>query len=194
MEVNPMSQDIQIGAQATPNPETLKFVVNRQFLLSGSLDFSRKELAKDSPLAKALFEIKDVRGVFIGTNFVTITKAPDTSWSELAKPCVDTLGSVLKSEQDPVGRLEAAASTGQVTGGEEDPDVIKIKEVLDREIRPAVAADGGDIVFHGYKDGVLTLHLQGACSSCPSATLTLKMGVETRLKSLFPEIKEVVQI
>ena len=188
-----MAEKIEIAAMATPNPETLKFVVNRELLPQGSMDFPNKETAKDSPLAKALFEIPEVQAVFIGTNFVTVTKSPETSWSTLAKPSIDVLTTVFGMESDAVGRLEKAPQTA-VSQTAESAEVQKIKEILDREIRPAVAADGGDIVFHGYKDGVLTLHLQGACSSCPSAMLTLRMGVETRLKSLIPEIKEVVQI
>ena len=187
-----MTEQVQIAAQATPNPETLKFVVNRELLPKGSRDVRTKEAAQASPLAKALFEISEVRGVFIGTNFVTVTKAAEVTWSTLAKGCVQVLSTVLQKEKNPVGEL---AESAQAPGAEEEsPQIKQIKEILDREIRPAVAADGGDIVFHDYKDGILTLHLQGACSQCPSAMMTLRMGVETRLKSLVPEIKEIVQI
>ena len=180
---------IQISAESTPNPDTLKFNVNKQLLPQGSVDITDKDKAQNSPLAKALYEINHVNGVHIGTNFITITKTSEAAWSELAEPCTDTLKKVLLDVSDPVGQVDVEAAKVST-----DPIEIKIKQILDSEIRPAVAQDGGDIVFHGYKDGVVTLHLQGACSSCPSSVMTLKMGVENRLKTVIPEIKEVVQI
>ncbi len=183
---------VQISAEITPNPNTLKFVVNRTFFEFGSMDFPDKEKAQESPLASKLFELPQVAGVFIGTNFVTVTKTPEADWNALITPVVGALRVLLAAGAAVTGNAENKTDGGQPKAA--DPIEIKIREILDREIRPAVAMDGGDIVFLSYKEGVVTLHLRGSCSACPSSVMTLKMGVESRLKAEVPEVREVVQV
>ena len=187
------TKTIQISAEVTPNPNTLKFIVNKALVGSGSLNFTDREKAKGAYLPEKLFEVENVLGVMIGTDFITITKAPAASWKELVQPLTEKIKTLLSSNEVllPAGFNMAAPAVGASANGEIER---KIKEVLDTEIRPAVAMDGGDITFYGYQDGIVTLHLQGSCSSCPSSVMTLKMGVENRLKSLIPEVREVVQI
>ena len=181
---------VTISAQITPNPNTLKFVVNKLLLESGSIDFVNEVAAADSPLPLALYQIKGVTGVLVGTNFVSVSKAISIDWASLAEPISDTLQSVLSGE-GPFIKQELLTEKNQTPDTEIER---RIKEIIDTEIRPAVAMDGGDIIFQGFEDGIVSLSLQGACSTCPSATLTLKMGIENRLKEEFPEIREVVQI
>lgn len=186
------AHEIQITVEITPNPNTLKFNVNKMLLEAGSIDFPTKEKAAEAYLASELFKVEHVTGVHIGTTFVTVTKNPDVRWEELAQPVTDKIKSLLSSDKElfPASLIPAAPVR---TAGDSEIEQ-KIREILDNEIRPAVAMDGGDIVFHGYENGVVTLHLQGSCSSCPSSVMTLKMGVENRLKQSIPDIKEVVQV
>lgn len=181
---------VQISAEVTPNPNTLKFNISRPLVKSGTMNFTDKTQAKGSLLAEKLFEIESVIGVMIGRDFVTITKTPMTAWQGIVEPITATLKELLNSGK--VLFADVAAPASHAAG--DDEIVTKIKQILDDEIRPAVNMDGGDITFHGYYDGVVTLHLQGSCSSCPSSIMTLKMGVENRLKAVIPEIKEVVQV
>ena len=179
---------IEIFAEITPNPNTLKFNVNKILLEAGTLDYPDAPKAGESYLAAELFAIPGVMGVFIGRDFITVTKASDGKWDPLVQAVIGKIKTLLVSDRELFPKVAAVTNQGQ-------SDVERrIREILDSEIRPAVAMDGGDIIFHGYRDGVVTLHLQGACSSCPSSILTLKMGVENRLRALVPEIKEVVQM
>lgn len=185
---------IEIRAEITPNPNTLKFNVNRTLIESGSLNFPDKDKAKGAVLPETLFELENVLGVMVGRDFITVTKAPGANWNEMAEPVITLLKKLFESGKIllPAGMSSAApTSEGAAHQGEIEK---KIRQILDDEIRPAVAMDGGDITFYGYDDGIVTLHLQGSCSSCPSSVMTLKMGVENRLKSLIPEVREVVQI
>ena len=188
--------NFQINAEVTPNPNTLKFNVGRTLVESGSLNFPDKEKAKGVLLPETLFKIDNVLGVMVGSDFVTVTKRPESGWQTLAQPIIETLKKLLSSGQAllPAGMEPAAVSGPESAPGANGEIERKIKEILDAEIRPAVAMDGGDITFYGYENGVVTLHLQGSCSHCPSSIMTLKMGVENRLKSLIPEIREVVQV
>ena len=179
---------IEITAEMTPNPNTLKFIVNKLLMASGSLNFPDKEKAKGSVMAEKLFGIENVIGVMIGRDFITVTKAPAANWQPLVEPVTTLIREVFNSGA-PIFAENAPVVSGDTTEIER-----KIMEILDAEIRPAVNMDGGDITFHGYNDGIVTLHLQGSCSSCPSSIMTLKMGVENRLKALIPEIREVVQV
>lgn len=181
---------VHVSAQVTPNPHTLKFMVDPPVLESGIFNFPEKETAEGSVLPESLFEIEGIGGVMVGTNFVSVTKTSDFDWADLAEPVIETLKGVIGNETNFIDTAKASSHQQ----GEDSEDVTKIKAILDGEIRPAVAMDGGDITFHSYEDGVLTLYLQGACSSCPSATLTLKMGIEGRLKEEIPGLKEVVQL
>ncbi len=186
---------IHIHAETTPNPHTLRFVVNREMIAAGSANFRDPASARTSPLANALFEISGVQGVLIGQGFVTVTKSPESLWAEMAQSCTRAIRTVLETVEDVVGAQAASEAPVAMPGGAgDDPISLKIQEILNAEIRPAVAMDGGDIVFYGFKDGVVSLHMQGSCSSCPSSVLTLKMGVENRLKMLIPEVREVVQV
>ncbi len=183
------SKEVVLTAEITPNPNTIKFNVNQPVLENGVADFPTKEVAQGSLLPETLFEIKNVSGVMIGTNFITVTKLEEAEWGDLLSVVADKLKEILTSEKEIIS-TKIQVNTQSVQGSVEQ----QIVEILDREIRPAVAMDGGDIVFCGYEEGVVTLHLRGACSSCPSSIMTLKMGVERRLKELIPEIKEVVQV
>ena len=182
--------DIQISAQVTPNPNTLRFAVEQQLVESGSYNFPTEELAKGSAIPEVLFQVEGVQNIMVGTKFVSVTKSQDVDWSALVEPVIDGIRDALTSG-NPVVSDEAMVKheSGQDSEAEK-----KIKKILDEEIRPAVAMDGGDVTFHSYVEGVLTLYLQGACSSCPSATMTLKMGIENRLKEDVPELKDVVQL
>lgn len=195
VEVVAMASDnkVSIHLEFTPNPNTLKFVVSQDFLERGAANFTDKEKAKVSPLAEALFSVPGVTGVMIGRNFVTITKANDGDWDILADQVPTAIESHLSAKK-PIFIAGYDPNAGSGPAGSANDIETKIKEVLDNEIRPAVAMDGGDITFGKYEDGVVYLHLQGSCSSCPSSVATLKMGVETRLKEVIPEIKEVVQV
>ena len=182
--------DVTISAQITPNPNTLKFVLNKILMNTGSIDFNTPDKAKGSPLVEKLYAIDGVVGVLIGTNFVSISKTTTIDWAHVAQPITDVLKTVLSTEGPYLDDAVLASRHSDSVSEIEQ----KIKDILDTEIRPAVAMDGGDVVFYGYDNGIVSLHLQGACSTCPSATLTLKLGIENRLKQEFPEIQEVIQV
>ena len=185
---------VEISAEITPNPNTLKFNVNRTLIQSGSLNYPDKEKAKGALLPSRLLEIENVIGVMIGPSFITVTKNPDSQWPSLVPSVTESLKSLLSSNEVLFPQQATASDAAPADNGANSEIERKIREILDAEIRPAVAMDGGDITFYGYENGVVTLHLQGSCSSCPSSIMTLKMGVENRLRALIPEVKEVVQI
>ena len=183
-----------IQTEATPNPATLKFIPGRPVLDHGTLEFLDPEQGKASPLASRLFEIEGVRGVFFGTDFISVTKT-DGEWQHL-KPAI--LGAIMEHylSGDAVTDTASAARADDAESGEffapEDEETVKtIKELLDTRVRPAVAQDGGDITFQGYRDGVVFLHMRGACSGCPSSTATLRHGIENLLRHFIPEVQEV---
>ncbi|MFQ5954893.1 MAG: NifU family protein [Kiloniellales bacterium] len=181
-----------IQTEETPNPATLKFLPGQTVMQSGTADLPDAEAAKRSPLAERLFGIDGVTGVFLGSDFITVTKASDQDWY-LMKPAI--LGVIM--EHFTAGRpvLLDDAATPDTTVSEEDSEVVaQIKELLDTRVRPAVAQDGGDIIFQSFEDGVVYLHLQGACSGCPSSTATLKMGIENMLRHYIPEVVEVCAV
>ncbi len=176
-----------IQTEQTPNPATLKFLPGREVLSRGTADFPNSESAYRSPLAQRLFDVDGVAGVFLGSDFITITKAGDRDWYVL-KPSI--LGVIM--EHFTAGRpvlLEDAGDAG--TEVEDDEVVAQIKELIETRVRPAVALDGGDITFDSFEDGVVYLHLKGACSGCPSSTATLKAGIENMLRHYVPEVVEV---
>ena len=178
-----------IQTEQTPNPATLKFLPGQDVMGAGTADFPDPESARRSPLAERLFQIEGVNGVFLGSDFITVTKAADTDW-HLVKPAI--LGVIM--EHYTAGRpvvLASAESEGQAVAGEDSEVVQQIKELLDTRVRPAVAQDGGDIIFRSYEDGIVYLVMQGACSGCPSSTATLKMGIENMLRHYIPEVVEV---
>ncbi|WP_010137320.1 NifU family protein [Oceanicola sp. S124] len=180
-----------IQTESTPNPATLKFLPGQTVLDAGTADFPSAETAEKSPLAKRLFSVDGVTGIFFGTDFITVTKRDGLEWDHL-KPAL--LGGIMEHYQsgEPVmGGAEGVASGHAEHDGPDGEIVGQIKELLDTRVRPAVAQDGGDITFHGFDRGVVYLHMQGACAGCPSSTLTLKMGIENLLRHYIPEVTEV---
>lgn len=179
-----------IQTEETPNPATLKFLPGCEVMPSGTADFVSPEHAGRSPLAVRLFAIDGVAGVFLGADFVSVTKRSDTEWYVL-RPFI--LGAIMEhflAEQPVI--IAGADATEPEGETEADSDVVaQIKELLDSRVRPAVAMDGGDIVFHGFEDGVVYLHMMGACSGCPSSTATLKSGIENMLRHYIPDVLEV---
>ncbi len=179
-----------IQTEETPNPATLKFLPGRQVMATGTAEFKSEDDAARSPLAQALFQVDGVTGVFLGYDFVSVSKRDDKEWY-LMKPGV--LGVIMEhfvAGRPTIVEDSTAAAEAEVAG-EESEIVAQIRELLDTRVRPAVAMDGGDIVFEGFEDGVVTLHMQGACSGCPSSTATLKMGIENMLRHYIPEVREV---
>ncbi|MGH6735462.1 MAG: NifU family protein [Methyloceanibacter sp.] len=180
-----------IQTEATPNPATLKFLPGRAVLGEGTVEFLDPEQGKSSPLAARLFEIEGVRGVFLGSDFISVTKG-DGEWQHL-KPAI--LGAImehyLSGEAVTSGEPAHPEGEGEFFAPEDEATVKTIKELLDTRVRPAVAQDGGDITFQGYRDGIVFLHMRGACSGCPSSTATLRHGIENLLRHFIPEVQEV---
>ena len=178
-----------IQTEATPNPATLKFLPGRSVMGSGTADFPSREGAEVSPLAMRLFEVDGVKAVFLGPDFISVTKG-DVEWAHI-KPSL--LGAIMEhfASGDAVMKDDSHAVTHAAHDGPDAEIVGQIKELLDTRVRPAVAQDGGDITFYGYEKGVVYLHMQGACSGCPSSTLTLKQGIENLLRHYIPEVVEV---
>lgn len=193
--VKPGNLVISIYTEMTPNPETMKFVANKLLYPGKTIDFPEPESAGPSPLASELFAFPFVKGVFIASNFVTITKTPETDWDDV-KPSIRQFlkeyleeGKVVINEDQVIQKDQPA--TNIVLS--EDGDVVKrIKELLENYVKPAVETDGGAIQFKKFEDGVVTLMLQGSCSGCPSSMITLKSGIEGMMKRMIPEVTEVV--
>jgi Fe-S cluster biogenesis protein NfuA len=183
------NETVTISLEWTPNPNTIKLLTNRELLPRGAVNFTSVDAAGASPLAKRLFGIEAVTGVMLGTNFVTLTKSEEGDWIELHRLAVEILTDHL-SKKLPV--YEGELAEAHAGGGDDTEDVRLIKQILDSDIRPAVAMDGGDITFERYEDGVLFLHMKGSCQGCPSSTATLRMGIETRLREAIPSLREVV--
>jgi len=185
-----MSDAVQVMTEFTPNPNSLKFNTNREILEQGTAFFSSVDKAAGAPLAKKIFEVENIAEVFIGHDFVTVTRSADAkSWAKIIAQVTIIIREFLGSGQAAVVEMPSSH------GSDENSDIAKkIIEVLDERIRPAVARDGGDIIFDSYEDGIVRLHLQGACSTCPSSIATLKSGVESMLKELIPEVREVIQV
>ena len=180
-----------IQTERTPNPATLKFLPGEAVMSSGTADFRDVESAERSPLARRLFQVEGVTGVFFGGDFVSVSKSDDADW-QLLKPVI--LGVIM--EHFVAGHpllLEDAAQTAEEEADDGiDTEIVgQIKELLDTRVRPAVAQDGGDIIYRGFQNGVVMLQLQGSCQGCPSSTMTLKMGIENMLKHYIPEVVEV---
>lgn len=178
-----------IQTEATPNPDSLKFIPGRILLETGTASFNRGDDCTKSPLAKKLLEIPQVTGIFFAYDFITVTKEPQADWYVL-KPLI--LGHIMEHlvANLPV-LMEDGEKTTTHTIDSDDPLVRQIRELIDTRVRPAVAQDGGDILFHSFENGVVYLKMQGACSGCPSSTATLKSGIENMLKYYVPEVLEV---
>jgi Fe-S cluster biogenesis protein NfuA len=179
-----------IQIEETPNPATLKFLPGRPVLASGTANFPDRASAARSPLASALFALNEVDGVFLGADFVTVTKSRGSDWYALKPSVLSVIMDVLTTGQPVL--IDEGAATPHSTASEEDDEIVsQIKELIDTRVRPAVAQDGGDIIFHGYENGVVYLHMQGSCAGCPSSTATLKAGIENMLRHYIPEVSEV---
>lgn len=186
-----------IETETTPNPATLKFLPGQAVMEAGTREFTSPEDAAASPLAEALFDLGDVTGVFFGSHFVSVTAAPGAEWASLKPQVVSILLDHFVSQAP----LFAGGTAGFAVAGEADEDlgddpadadiVAQIRDLIDTRVRPAVANDGGDIIYRGFREGVVYLTMQGACSGCPSSTATLKHGIESLLKHYVPEVSEV---
>lgn len=195
-KVGPMK--LEVFYEATPNPQSLKFVVTAN-ISEESVHFENAQQAQRSPLAAKLFGFPWVNAIFIGSHFITVTKQDWVDWDILADPLTKLIEEHINSDEPvllPTTGLSVTEDTLALDEvNENDSPIVKqIKQILNAEIRPAVAMDGGDISFHKYENNIVYLSMHGACSGCPSSTMTLKMGIETRLKELIPEIQEVVSL
>lgn len=184
---------VQLSASPTPNPNAVKFLPNMHFFESGTVEFQKNSDHLDkSELAKELLNIDGIDIIMIGFNFISVTKSQSAEWETLLEKIRDTIVNHLENDRQVIN-LEFVEEIRNKKNENASEIEIKIKQILDDEIRPAIAMDGGDVELRSYENGIVTLHLQGACSTCPSSTMTLKMGIENRLKSEIPEIVEVVQ-
>jgi Fe-S cluster biogenesis protein NfuA len=184
-----------IQTETTPNPTTLKFLPGQTVMTAGTRDFAAPEEAEASPLAEAIFSTGDVTGVFFGRDFVSVTAAPGVEWAQL-KPEILTILLDHFASGAPLFRAGSAAGIEvpnlEMEDRPEDAEVVgQIRELIETRVRPAVAQDGGDIVYRGFRDGKVFLALHGACSGCPSSTMTLKQGIESLLKHYVPEVETV---
>lgn len=189
---NPM---ISIYTEMTPNPETMKFVANKLLYPGKSIDFPDIESAKPSPLAVELFGFPFIRAVFIASNFITLSKTPDTEWQDVIPTIREFLKEYLEEGKAVINEEEVVIvkSEGSNVVNADDDDVVKrIKELLENYVKPAVEMDGGAIQFKSYEAGKVNLMLQGSCSGCPSSMITLKAGIEGMMKRMIPEVNEVV--
>ncbi|MHB1205609.1 MAG: NifU family protein [Rhodospirillaceae bacterium] len=181
-----------IQTEDTPNPAALKFLPGRDVLTAGVADFTSREEAARSPLARLLFEIEGVQGVFLGSDFITVTKAGDKSWQVL-KPMV--LGAVMDHFTAGAPVMETAEDAAATSDDGEDSEIVsQIKELIETRVRPGVAQDGGDIIYRGFKNGTVYLQMRGSCAGCPSSTATLKHGIENMLRHYVPEVLQVEAI
>ena len=186
-----------IETETTPNPATLKFLPGETVMPAGTREFTSPEAATASPLAEALFDLGDVTGVFYGRDFVSVTAAPGVDWSVLKPQVVALLLDHFVSQAPLFAGPDAsgiAVPDDDADYGEDPADaevVAQIRELIETRVRPAVAGDGGDIVYRGFREGVVYLTMHGACSGCPSSTATLKHGIESLLKHYVPEVSEV---
>ncbi|MCB2049943.1 MAG: NifU family protein [Novosphingobium sp.] len=187
-----------IETETTPNPATMKFLPGRQVMSAGTREFTSPEAAEASPLAEALFDCGDVTGVFFGSDFISVTAGPGADWGQLKPQVVAVMLDHFVSQAPLFSGGDAAAIAVSADDAEaigDDPadaDIVaQIHELLETRIRPAVAGDGGDIVYRGFREGVVYLTMQGACAGCPSSTATLKHGIESLLKHYIPEVAEV---
>ncbi|MEZ2337995.1 NifU family protein [Mucilaginibacter sp. RCC_168] len=178
--------NINVYTELTPNPATMKFIVNK-LLINGSADFATKESAEKSPFAKELYKFSFVNGVFFASNFVTITKTEGSEWDDVEPIMKEFVKGAVESELKI--QLEEEAEAANFEGSETE---VKIQQILHDYVRPAVEQDGGAISYRSFNEGVVTVELRGSCSGCPSSTVTLKAGIENLLKRMVPEVTEVV--
>jgi len=184
---------VSIYTEMTPNPETMKFVANKLLYPGKSIDFPDEASATPSPLAKELFAFPFIRSVFIASNFVTLTKTAETGWDDVIPSIREFLKQYLEEGKAVINEELIVAKPINNNVSADDTDVVvRIKELLENYVKPAVEMDGGAISFRGFDEGTVTLMLQGSCSGCPSSMITLKSGIEAMMKRMIPEVKEVV--
>jgi Fe-S cluster biogenesis protein NfuA len=184
---------VSIYTEMTPNPETMKFVANKLLYPSKSIDFQSEESSSPSPLAKQLFGFPFIKGVFIASNFITLTKTTETDWNDVIPSMREFLKEYLEEGKTIINEDELVKADDTGAAHADDTDVVKrIKELLENYVKPAVEMDGGAISFKSYSNGTVALSLQGSCSGCPSSMITLKSGIEGMMKRMIPEVKEVV--
>lgn len=184
------NNSIEVVYESTPNPASLKFIINCK-ISDENYHFQNREESRKSPLANKIFGFPWTHSVYLGSNFLTITKENWVDWETLANP----LAGLIQEHIERGEPILIEESEIEVVDNPDDPPVVReIKSVLYNEIRPAVAMDGGDVLFRKFENGIVYLQMQGACSGCPSSTMTLKMGIEARLKEAIPEIKEVIAL
>ena len=181
-----------IQTEQTPNPQTLKFLPGTVVMDEGTAFFQNIDKASNSPLAKKLFDVNGVTGVFFGSDFITITKSEELDWLVMKPVVLGAMMDHFNSDDETIVSTTLNIGTETLKENENDSEIVKqIKELLDTRVRPAVAMDGGDIIYNDFADGIVYLKMQGACSGCPSSTATLKMGIENMLKHYIPEVQEV---
>ena len=184
-----MDLGFRMHAERTPNPNSIKWVLSAPVIQEGSAYFDSPPGRDTSPLAADLFAVAGVTGAFLGHQFVTVTKRDDLEWADLAEPIVAAIKAWVGGGEEALGEAYTPPDRS-----DEDEVVTRIRAILERDIRPYVAQDGGEITFAGFADGVVEVYLQGACAGCPSSTVTLKMGIEARLKEEIPEVEAVVAL
>ena len=181
-----------IQVEPTPNPLTLKFLPGRTVAKGGTIFYQNESEILNSPFAKRMFAVDGVNSVFFGSDFITITKDEDLDWQVLKPMVLGAITDHYDSGEETVIETSDLKKSEELKENENDSDIVKqIKELLDTRVRPAVAMDGGDIVYKKFEKGIVYLHMQGACSGCPSSTATLKAGIENMLKHYIPEVKEI---
>ena len=183
---------MNIQTEATPNPSSLKFLPGKTVMQNETADFRNVEEAKSSPFALNLFKIDGVEGVFFGSDFISITKADNHDWQYLESSIIDAIKESYKSET--AFMLDKEDDINDTSDTDDTEAVIQIKKIIDTQVRPAVARDGGDITFKSFDKGIVYLQMKGACSGCPSSALTLKAGIEKTLQHYIPEVLEVQQV
>lgn len=183
---------VSIYTEMTPNPETMKFVANKLLYPGKSIDFPDETTAGPSPLAKELFAFPFIKSVFIASNFVTLAKTPDTNWDDVIPSVRQFLKEYLEEGRVVINEDQVVKAPEAIISDSDTDVVVRIKELLENYVKPAVEMDGGAISFKGFEDGTVKLMLQGSCSGCPSSMITLKSGIEGMMKRMIPEVKEVV--
>lgn len=200
MENTVTKSPVMLYTEQTPNPESLKFVTNRM-LYKGTADFREEELARTwSPMGSALFDKPFVKGVYICNNFVTVTKEFNYEWADIMLPLKEFIkgyiqdggGIIGEGFEEAMAEIEAERGASYEYSEDETEIIVKIKDLIETYVKPAVETDGGNIEFKSYHEGIVTVIMQGSCSGCPSSTVTLKAGIEGMLKRMIPEVKEVV--
>lgn len=181
-----------VRTERTPNPNSLKYNLGTTLLAGAAANFPTKESAESSPLARRLFIVEGVTGVFIGADFITVTKSEDFEWAEINAGVAPALEDFFESGDKVVEGSAEVEEVKEIGEDSADPELIKkIKDLIDEKVRPAVAQDGGDITYRGFDNGVVYLQMMGSCSGCPSSSITLKQGIESMLTYYIPEVKEV---